>query len=84
MYTFCDFLFFSVQVDEDVQDLIKKFSEHYHDAWASRKLESGWSYGETWSGEEKLHPRLKPFNMLSDYVSVASKVKVGRLEEKYS
>lgn len=61
----------SVQVDEDVQDLIKKFSEHYHDAWASRKLESGWSYGETWSGEEKLHPRLKPFNMLSDYVSVA-------------
>lgn len=56
-----------VHLDEDIQDLIKKFSEHYHDAWASRKLESGWSYGETWSGEEKLHPRLKPFNMLSDY-----------------
>ncbi|XP_050722291.1 ryanodine receptor-like isoform X2 [Eriocheir sinensis] len=56
-----------VHVDEDIQDLIKKFSEHYHDAWASRKLESGWTYGETWSGEEKLHPRLKPFNMLSDY-----------------
>ena len=60
----------SVHLDDDIQDLIKKFSEHYHDAWASKKLESGWSYGETWSGEEKLHPRLKPFNMLSDYVSV--------------
>ncbi|XP_069958037.1 ryanodine receptor isoform X5 [Cherax quadricarinatus] len=56
-----------VQLDQDIQDLIKKFSEHYHDAWASRKLESGWSYGDTYSIEEKLHPRLKPFNMLSDY-----------------
>ncbi|XP_069170443.1 ryanodine receptor [Procambarus clarkii] len=56
-----------VQPDQDIQDLIKKFSEHYHDAWASRKLESGWVYGDTYSIEEKLHPRLKPFSMLSDY-----------------
>lgn len=61
---------FRVQLDTDIQDLIKKFSEHYHDAWASRKLENGWVYGETYSIEEKLHPRLKPYNMLSDYVSI--------------
>lgn len=58
-----------MQPDQDIQDLIKKFSEHYHDAWASRKLESGWTYGETYSIDQRLHPRLKPFSMLSDYVS---------------
>ncbi|KAK3867881.1 hypothetical protein Pcinc_026695, partial [Petrolisthes cinctipes] len=56
-----------VQLDTDIQDLIKKFSEHFHDAWASRKLENSWVYGETYSTDEKLHPRLKPYTMLSDY-----------------
>ncbi|XP_042892542.1 ryanodine receptor-like isoform X4 [Penaeus japonicus] len=56
-----------VQLDQDIVDLINKFSEHYHDAWASRKLESGWTYGEAYSTEDKMHPRLKPYSMLSDY-----------------
>lgn len=45
---------------------MQKFSEHYHDAWASRKLENGWTYGEQWSDATKSHPRLKPYNTLSD------------------
>ena len=48
--------------------MVAKFSEHYHDAWAATKLENGWVYGDTWSDEQKSHPRLKPYNMLSEYV----------------
>lgn len=47
--------------------MVQTFSEHYHDAWAKRKIENGWNYGESWSDETKLHPRLKPYHMLSDY-----------------
>ena len=60
---------FSVELDQDMTSLVAKFSEHYHDAWAARKQENGWSYGEAWSDESKTHPRLKPYNMLSDFVS---------------
>lgn len=62
----------SVQLNNDLNSIVQKFSEHYHDAWASRKLENGWTYGESWSDANKTHPRLKPYNMLNDYVSVAT------------
>nr|XP_036227360.1 ryanodine receptor isoform X21 [Bactrocera oleae] len=56
-----------VQLNNDLETLVQKFSEHYHDAWASRRLENGWSYGEIRSDNDRKHPRLKPYNMLSDY-----------------
>lgn len=58
-----------VTLDSDLNSIIQKFSEHYHDAWASRKMENGWTYGESWSDHRKEHPRLKPYSMLNDYVS---------------
>lgn len=58
-----------VTLDNDLNAIIQKFSEHYHDAWASRKMETFWQYGEVWSDKEKTHPRLKPYSMLNDYVS---------------
>lgn len=58
-----------VTLDNDLNAIIQKFSEHYHDAWASRKMETGWTYGEVWSDSQKDHPRLKPYSMLNDYVS---------------
>jgi len=59
----------SVELDQDITDLVNKFSEHYHDAWASRKQENGWSFGDTRNDETKHHPRLKPYGILSEYVS---------------
>lgn len=59
-----------IQLNNDLEALVQKFSEHYHDAWASRRLESGWSYGEIRSDNDRKHPRLKPYNMLSDYVCI--------------
>lgn len=56
-----------VNLNNDLNNIVQKFSEHYHDAWASRKLEYGWSYGDSWSDQNKNHPRLKPYNMLNDY-----------------
>ncbi|XP_057319088.1 ryanodine receptor isoform X9 [Microplitis mediator] len=57
----------SVVLNNDLNQIVQKFSEHYHDAWANRKLENGWTYGESWSDVNKTHPRLKPYNMLNDY-----------------
>ncbi|XP_071050495.1 ryanodine receptor isoform X2 [Onthophagus taurus] len=57
----------SVQLNNDLNGLVQKFSEQYHDAWAQRKLENGWQYGETWSDSNKTHPRLKPYSLLNDY-----------------
>lgn len=61
--------FFSVVLNNDLNSIVQKFSEHYHDAWGSRKLENGWTYGEQWSDSQRTHPRLKPYSMLNDYVS---------------
>nr|6J6O_A Chain A, Ryanodine receptor [Plutella xylostella] len=57
----------SVALNNDLNTIVQKFSEHYHDAWASRKIENSWVYGENWSDSQKAHPRLKPYNMLNDY-----------------
>lgn len=61
-----------VTLDNDLNSIVQKFSEHYHDAWASRKMETGWTYGDLWSDANKTHPRLKPYSMLNDYVSDVS------------
>ncbi|XP_015040429.2 ryanodine receptor isoform X8 [Drosophila pseudoobscura] len=57
----------SVHLDNDLNSLVQKFSEHYHDAWASRRLEGSWTYGEIRSENDRKHPRLKPYNMLTEY-----------------
>ncbi|KAL0274261.1 UNVERIFIED_CONTAM: hypothetical protein PYX00_006731 [Menopon gallinae] len=57
----------SIVLNNDLNQIVQKFSEHYHDAWASRKLENGWTYGESWSDTNKTHPRLKPYSTLNDY-----------------
>ncbi|XP_037717375.1 ryanodine receptor isoform X8 [Drosophila subpulchrella] len=57
----------NVHLDNDLNSLVQKFSEHYHDAWASRRLEGSWTYGEIRSDNDRKHPRLKPYNMLTEY-----------------
>ncbi|KAE9543520.1 hypothetical protein AGLY_002320 [Aphis glycines] len=57
----------SIVLDNDLNSIVHKFSEHYHDAWANRKLENGWVYGEQFNDVNKSHPRLKPYMMLSEY-----------------
>ena len=54
-----------VNLTPELMNLVQKFSEHYHDAWASRKFDHGWQYGEQWD-YKKTHPRLKPYGMLTE------------------
>ena len=56
----------AVNVPSELQGLIQRFGEHYHDAWAQKKFEMGWSYRETWSFANKTHPRLKPYHLLTE------------------
>ncbi|CAG9530378.1 unnamed protein product [Cercopithifilaria johnstoni] len=53
--------------DDDLKSVIAKFAEHFHDSWASRKIEKGWNYGELYSRQHLTHPRLKPFALLPDF-----------------
>lgn len=62
-----------INLNNDLNTIVQKFSEHYHDAWASRKLENGVTYGENRSEVHKTHPRLKPYNMLNEYVKLKFK-----------
>lgn len=64
-------ILFSIVLDNDLNSIVHKFSEHYHDAWANRKLENGWVYGEQFNDVNKSHPRLKPYMMLSEYVRLS-------------
>ncbi|VDM84651.1 unnamed protein product [Strongylus vulgaris] len=43
------------------------FAEHFHDSWATRKLEKGWTHGDFYSRQQLTHPRLKPFSLLKDF-----------------
>ena len=55
----------SIGLTSSLMDIVQRFSEHYHDAWAQRKFEHGWTYGETWA-YKKYHPRLMPYHMLTE------------------
>lgn len=55
----------TVSLSHTLMDIVQRFSEHYHDAWAQRKFEHGWVYGQAWA-YKKFHPRLMPYNMLTE------------------
>ncbi|EJD76290.1 ryanodine Receptor TM 4-6 family protein [Loa loa] len=56
-----------IHFHDDLKSVIAKFAEHFHDSWASRKIEKGWNYGELYSRQALTHPRLKPFALLPDF-----------------
>lgn len=55
----------SVSLPPALNEIVQRFAEHYHDAWAHRKFEHGWVYGRTWA-YKKFHPRLMPYHMLTE------------------
>lgn len=57
----------NVELNSDLYQLAQRFSEHYHDAWASRKLDRDWAYGDQYNFKNKTHPRLKPYALLTQF-----------------
>lgn len=41
------------------------------------QMERGWQYGERWNDDVKTHPRLKPYNLLTDYVGYLESCKTN-------
>ncbi|CAD6199567.1 unnamed protein product [Caenorhabditis auriculariae] len=56
-----------IDMSRDLQQMTELFAEHFHDSWASRKLEKGWTHGDLYSRQTLTHPRLKPFSLLKDF-----------------
>ncbi|PIO64596.1 ryR domain protein [Teladorsagia circumcincta] len=46
------------------EEIHQKFAENLHELWAMRKIELGWSYGETRSEAQRKHPCLTSFDRL--------------------
>ncbi|KAK6027176.1 RIH domain protein, partial [Ostertagia ostertagi] len=38
-----------IDLPRDLQSMTEAFAEHFHDSWASRKIEKGWVYGDLYS-----------------------------------
>lgn len=61
-----------IKLPTDLEQMTARFAEHFHDSWASRKLEKGWTASEMYVRAEQTHPRLLPFQLLKAYVSAES------------
>ncbi|KIH54946.1 ryR domain protein, partial [Ancylostoma duodenale] len=58
-------VFFSnIVLHHHANDIHPKFAENLHELWAMRKIELGWSYGETRSETQRKHPCLTSFDRL--------------------
>lgn len=55
----------NIELNSDLRRMAQRFSEHYHDAWASRKLDRDWTFGDQYNFKNKTHPRLKPYALLT-------------------
>ncbi|KAK6016518.1 ryR domain protein, partial [Ostertagia ostertagi] len=56
-----------IDLPRDLQSMTEAFAEHFHDSWASRKIEKGWVYGDLYSRQNLTHPRLKPYSQLKEF-----------------
>ncbi|KIH46490.1 SPRY domain protein [Ancylostoma duodenale] len=54
----------NIVLHHHANDIHPKFAENLHELWAMRKIELGWSYGETRSETQRKHPCLTSFDRL--------------------
>ncbi|KAL4238125.1 Ryanodine receptor 2 [Mactra antiquata] len=55
-----------VHLNQSVENACHKFAEHFHDNWALKKIDEGWTYGNNFDDDRKHHPTIRPFHMLGD------------------
>ena len=58
--------FSSIEISEDLENLIEDISAKIHDAWAEKRMKNGWKYGSSYDNERKLHPCLVEYDKLTD------------------
>lgn len=56
----------SVQLPEELNELIEQMAKNVHEVWAQSRIEQGWIYGEQRSDALKQHPCLVPYDQLPE------------------
>ena len=56
----------SIELSEDILELVEKLAENTHDIWAKQRMSQGWSYGEKRDDAKKTTPCLVPYAELPD------------------
>ena len=55
-----------IELPEELNSLVEEMSKNVHEVWAQTRIAQGWTYGEERNDAEKKHPRLVPYEELSE------------------
>ncbi len=55
-----------VQLPADLEELVERLTENYHDHWAQKRIGEGWRYGARRNDDAKEHPDLLPYDQLPE------------------
>lgn len=55
-----------VKLPQELELLVEKMSENFHEVWAETRINQGWTYGEQRNDEQKTHPCLVPYKDLPE------------------
>lgn len=56
----------SVELPEEIEQLVEQMSKNVHEVWAETRIQQGWTYGEHRNDELKTHPCLIPYEELPE------------------
>jgi class 3 adenylate cyclase/tetratricopeptide (TPR) repeat protein len=56
----------SIELSQELSDLVELLARNNHDLWAKRRTEEGWRYGPRRDDEKKETPMLVPYENLSE------------------
>lgn len=68
----------AVALDPAVAALAERLARNVHEAWAARRLEEGWRYGERRDDAERRHPCLVPYEELTESERAYDRLTVER------
>ena len=56
----------SVELPDDILNLVEALAENAHDVWAKARMDDGWVFGIQRNDNEKTHPCLIPYSELPE------------------
>ena len=56
----------SVELPEELEQLVEQMSKNVHEVWSETRIRQGWKYGEQRNDELKTHPCLIPYEDLPE------------------
>jgi ryanodine receptor 2 len=56
----------SIQLPDELNDLVEAMARNVHEVWAQSRIEEGWKYGSERNDTLKQHPCLVPYEQLTE------------------